>query len=100
MFEDQRQARWSQLHPGSLHSTKSFPRARHIPGGGRDPSSGRRQPEAEHRGRGRLPGRPPQQVRGHGEGPAAQTGDHPGAVRHGEGAPGHVLQVNWRIQTS
>ena len=32
--------------------------------------------------------------------PATPTGDHPGAVGHGQGASRHVLQVHRRIQAA
>ena len=40
------------------------------------------------------------QVLGHGAGAAAPAGDHPRDERHGEGAPGHVLQVHRGIQAT
>ena len=40
------------------------------------------------------------QVLCHGAGAAAQARDHPRDERHGEGAPGHVLQVHGRLQAS
>lgn len=65
MSQDQREARWHQLHTGADAATQGVQRAGDIPRCGRDAPARRRQQEAVHSRRRGFHGRAPVALRRH-----------------------------------